>query len=310
MEFYETIQRDLIEILSKSFTFKDLETIGRDIFGEYSTHQLEKTNPTVSIAPANAARRLVVECMERKKLEMLINTLMQLDGSYLNDRVVKLFHIENFLYNLTLHGIIYDFEKRKMVELKKDRSLLPNWGSLRDGKNYDLTVASIDIVGNSKLVRAHGTHTMEKVYHLLLSFIRSKLATCEGRVWSWQGDGGLIAFPKGQDPTLSVSCCLEILLTLPIYNFHPGKSIKDDVILRIGMDHGPVKFFMNTGRIVSETINYAAHLEKSGTESWGLSVSDSIHAKMTDKLQKIFSHKNMFEGRQAYSLTISSDWRK
>lgn len=302
MEKYETLEREVVEMLSKSFTYKDLEQLGKDLFGrKYDIHQLEGISPTISISPKNAARRLVSECVDNNKLETLLVTLVQLDGNYLNDKIVKVRNLDNLLYHQTQYGIVYDYRRRKFIQVNTDLSLIPSWGVLRDDTNYTLTVASIDIVKNSALVKKNGSAVMEKVYKHLLEFIRTILATHDGRVWSWQGDGGLIAFPNKQKPDLSVACCMNILLALPVFNLHPDHPISDNIALRIGLDRGEVRFVNDTGRIVSETINYAAHLEKSATEPWGISISEDIYEELNTKMQKVFSNKVRFEGRYAYS---------
>lgn len=303
MEKYETLERELIEMLSKSFTFNDLEQIGKDLFGrKYNTHELEGISKTLSISPTNAARRLVSECSERKKIETLVITLVQMEGNYLNDKIVKIRNLENLLYHQAQYGIVYDYKQRKFLAVKSDPTLVTNWGVLRDKKDYTLTVGSVDICKNSMLVKKHGSSTMETVYKRLLEFIRTTLYPYDGRVWSWQGDGGLIAFPKKQKVDLSISCCMNILLTLPVFNLHPDHPIADPIQLRIGVDRGTINFFADTGRIVSETINYAAHLEKSNTDPWGISISDSVYKEINPKIRKHFATKAKFEGRTAYKM--------
>ena len=83
---------------------------------------------------------------------------------------------------------------RRLYHTKEDIKQLKNWGSLRDGRNYDVSVISVDIVQNSVLVREYGTKTMEKLYFLLRRFLDRKLAEYDGRVWNWAGDGGILAF--------------------------------------------------------------------------------------------------------------------
>lgn len=311
MEQYETLTRELSEMLSKSFTYKDLDELGKDIFGrKYDTHKLEGLSEVVSISPTNAAKRLVSECAENGRLEKLIVTLVQLDGNYLNDKIVSVRSLDNLLYHQAQHGMVYDEKRRKFIEVTKDRTLMPNWGVLRDNKQYELTVGSVDIVKNSILVKKYGSTVMERVYKQLLEFFRSTMAAQNGRVWSWQGDGGIVAFPSKQDSNLSVSCCISILIMLPLFNMRPDNPITSDIALRIGLDHGEVRFSNDTGSIVSETINYAAHLEKSGTETNGISISDSIYASLTPKMKKIFSAKKKFEGRYAYSSTFTHYFTK
>ena len=301
---YETLSRELAEMIGKSFTFKDIEAIGQDIFGKYSTHKLEGLQSAISISTPNAAKRLVTECRAVHKTEMLLTTLLQLEGNYLNGKRVKLFNIENLLYHIAQSGAVYDYKRRKFMSVDKEKSLLLNWGSLRDGTTYNLTVASVDIAGNSKMVVKYGTKIMEKAYQKLWGFLRQKLAFYDGRIWSWQGDGGLFAFPHKQDINISVVCCMEILCALPVHNLLPDNPITQDIVLRIALDHGKIKFFADTGRIVSETINYAAHLEKNGTEAGGISASNTIYEQLTPRIKKKFTKKHTFEGRKAYSAIL------
>ena len=137
---YETLEREITEILRKSFTYKDIDSLGRDLFGaKYDTRKLEGIGPTVSISSAKSAWRLVSECVQANKLETLISTLIQLDGNYFNERVVKIFNLENLLYHQAQAGVAYDFKRRKFIDVKKEKTLMPNWGALRDGKEYVLT---------------------------------------------------------------------------------------------------------------------------------------------------------------------------
>ena len=96
-----------------------------------------------------------------------------------------------------------------------------------------------------------------------------------------------------------MSCCLEILSALPVFNMQPDKAIKDEIHLRMGLDFGPVKFFTDTGRIVSDVINYAAHLEKKGTKPRALSVSDTVRSRLSPSMKQVFPHQMKFEGRLA-----------
>jgi class 3 adenylate cyclase len=294
---------DLTEILGKSLTFNDIEVIGGRLFGKYDTHSLEGIAASMSVSPLTAARRLGAECEARDRIDDLVSLIVQLDGNLLNGRIVELVNLENFLYKLSLTGIVFDFSKRRLVQASSDKSLAPNWGALRDGKEYPVVVVSVDICENSKLVKKYSPKVMEKVYYELWDYLRTRLAASDGRVWSWAGDGGLLAFRYRKDTSEAVRCCLEILLALVVFNLR-DKPIKDDVVLRIGMDAGNVKFMSDTGRIVSDVVNYAAHLEKKGTPPWGLSVSDAVHAGLGAPLRKLFAARQEFEGRTAYTLTF------
>jgi class 3 adenylate cyclase len=304
--FDPALVKDLTEMMGKSLTFKDIEAVGGYLFKSmgYSSHSLGGVDKKVSISPLNAAKMLVDECDKRKKLKDLFAFVFELDGAPLNGRNVALDGLENVLFRLTRSGMYYDFTRRRFVDMDTDRMSLPGWGVLKSGKEYPLAVASVDICGNSELVRTYKPAVMEKIFYRLREFLRHKLELYDGRLWSWAGDGGLFAFRGDKGNTVGVSCCLEILFSLPVFNLRPDKSIKEDICLRIGMDFGPVKFTEDTGRIVSEVVNYAAHLEKSSTKPMGLSISDAVFATLPPSLKASFKEKLEFEGRTAHTTVV------
>ncbi len=300
--FDESLLKDLIEMYGKCLSYKDIEAIGSYLFKDrgYDLHAVAGTEAKMSISALNAAKVLVEDVEKKNRLKDLFAFTIELDGTTLNAKIVKLEGLENLLYRLSRTGQYYDFTKRKFVDTE-DHHKLVNWGALRDGREYAFSIASVDICQNSEMVKKHTTKVMEKVYYELWEFLKSKLDHWDGRIWTWAGDGGIFAF-RGEDSVAdAVSCCLEILATLPVFNMQPEKAIKDEICLRIGLDFGQVKFFADTGRIVSDVINYAAHLEKKGTNPRSLSVSDTAHARLSPAMQKVFPRQQKFEGRAAHS---------
>jgi class 3 adenylate cyclase len=300
--FDETLVKDLSELLGKSLNFKDIEAIGGYLFKNrsYDLHAVAGVDAKVSISPLNAAKILVDKAESQGKLKDLFVFTIELDGSPLNGRVVELQGLENMLYRLTRSGQYYDFSSRKFIDVEDHRSLV-SWGALRDGREYEVAIASIDICQNSELVKKYKTKIMEQVYYRLWEFLKAKLDMWEGRIWSWAGDGGILAFRGEENVPRAVSCCLEILASLPVFNMQPDKPIKEEICLRIALDFGPLKFFNDTGKIVSEVINYAAHLEKKGTRPSRLSISDEVHARLSPAMRKLFAEEMSFEGRTARS---------
>jgi class 3 adenylate cyclase len=300
--FDETLLKDLVEMYGKSLTFNDIEAVGGYLFKErsYSIHAAAGLDLKRSVSPLNAAKILVEEVEKRKKLTDLFAFTFELDGSLLNSKQMKLDGMENLLYRLSRTGQYYDFAKRKFMGID-DATKLLNWGALKDGREYPFVIVSIDICQNSELVKKYKTKVMEKVYYRLWAFLKARIDHWEGRIWSWAGDGGILSFRGEQGVPQAVSACLEILATLPVFNMQPDKIIKDEIHVRIGMDFGPVKFFADTGRIVSDVINYAAHLEKKGTKPRAMSVSDTVLARLPAPMQQVFSHQAKFEGRIAHS---------
>lgn len=301
--FDASLVKDLAELIGKSLTFNDIEAIGGYLFKDqgFSTHRLARIDHKLSISPLNAARTLVAECDRTGQLKELFAFVFELDGVPLNGRSVHLQGLDDLLYNLQRSGRYYEFGRRRFVDCATDKRCMPGWGVLRNGREYELAIASVDICGNSRLVRKHTPAVMERVYYRLWDFLKHRLDVHDGRMWNWAGDGGLLAFRGDDRERAAVSCCLEILYSLPVFNLQPDKPIRDDVCLRIAIDTGTVKYFEDTGRIVSEVINYAAHLEKKATRPGTLSVSDVAFARLPKAMQSVFTGKREFEGRVARS---------
>lgn len=292
---------DMTEMLTKHLKPNQIDEIGRLLLKRYNSHEKLGIDTHITIPRRRAAEALIDECLSRKKDEDLIKCLIELDGGELLGKPVVFDGIEPFMNDLAYNGYIYDYKKRKIKKLREDIDELPNWGALRDGKNYDITVGSIDIVGNSALVKKHGMKKAEKLYYKFWSLLRRVLAVYDGRIWSWSGDGGLVAFTFKDHPTRAVLFGLELQNVLPIFNMDPGLPVDESIAVRIGFDTGSIKFSHNTGNIVSETINYAAHLEKAFTSPGKISISGDLCRRISPNLRSLFTDESEFEGRTACS---------
>jgi len=300
-----TIIKDMTEILGKSLSFPDVEAIGKYFFKDFSTHKLEKISDRMTISSLTAAGRVVEECNNHKKIEELLQFIIELDGNPLNGKTVKLIGLENLLFRLSRTGIFFDFKQRKFVKYNEDKETLNNWGALKDNKEYPMIIASIDIVSNSELVKKYKPAVMEKAFYKFWAYIKNKVYHNNGRIWTWAGDGGIIAFRIENGISNAFLCCFEILLTMPILNAITSKIIQDELQIRIGIDAGAVKFASDTGRIISDVINYAAHLEKKLASPNGIAISKEIYNGLDVKLQKMFNNKSTFEERTAYSMILN-----
>lgn len=226
----------------------------------------------------------------------LIKLIAELDGSTFRGKRLQVKDIDVFFNSLARIGIVYDPSRRRLHHTREEIKRLKNWGSLRDGKTYDITVISVDIVGNSRLVRENGAKRMEKLYFELWKFLERKLDDYDGRMWSWAGDGGLLAFTFSEHVNRAAMCAIDIQSSLPLFNIVPSNPIDQRVELRLGIDTGPITFYSDTGRIVSDVINYAAHLEKAATQPGHVSLSERVVDACDGRILTIFEDAGEFEG--------------
>ncbi len=307
--YYDTFPRDLSEMMARSFSFKDIDEIGRDVFHSYNTHELEGVLVEITVSSLTAASRLVKECIEKKAVLQLFNYLMQIEGNYLNGKIVELHGVEDILYRLRENNYCYSSKKREIVPLDnqkaKDQRKMVNWGgALRDGKLYNLTVASVDVCDHSKCVSRYGVVAMGKVFTAVYDLLFEITIQYGGRVWSWAGDGGIFAFRGKNGLRNSLHCAMAMQLAMVSFNLREEVRMQEIIRVRIGIDTGSIRFFNDVGHIVSEVINYAAHLEKKGTEPSGISVSDHVFGSLSQKFQRLFPVKKDFEDRTAHSMVL------
>ncbi len=290
----------LIETISVNIKTKEIDEIGRMLSKGFDLNKLSGKPSNVTIAPRLSATVLVDYMEQKKKTEELIKLIAELDNNMILGRTLSIDGLDYFLQQLTLNDYVYDFQKRKVIPLKEDPSELPNWGALKDGKKYAVTVLSLDIVSNSELVKKHGAKVMKKVYTNLWKFLKQHLSTYNGRIWNWAGDGGILAFAFKKQIDRAVMFAFEVQRTLAMFNLDPLNPIEDDLELRIGINTGKLVFHNDTGKIVSEVINLAAHLEKQRAEPGYISLTKDVYAEISSSYQKQFCEIETFEGTLCY----------
>jgi class 3 adenylate cyclase len=300
-------QKELVESLAKSFTAEDIDELGRVVLGRFSAESRLGLQAHVTVPVRDAAAVLLDEAREKNKLAQLIQVVVEADGRPLRGRTVSVSGLEEFLAGLSRAGWVYDYKKRKLRHLRGDEDDLPNWGALKEGREYRVTVASVDIVGNSQLVAEHGNRTVKKLYYRFWEFLRRTLAVYDGRIWSWAGDGGVIAFAFKHQCPRAVRWSLELQRLMALFNTTTSDLVDGDISVRVALDTGDVVFHDDAGEIVSETINFAAHLEKMYTDPGTVSISRAVYEELDEKLGAFFQSGGTFEGRAVFRSSLQDE---
>lgn len=294
------LRNDLVELIAANFRTDEVNELGTLLLGSFDSNAVLGTKNHISLSSRKSAKTLVDLCEQSAQIPSLLKLVVEVDDTVVHGRSVKVDGLEGFLGKLLRAGIRYDFKTRRVITACKEPGELANWGCLRDGRDYDVSIMSLDIEGNSALVRRHGIKRMEKVYYHLWGFLREKLAVVDGRIWSWAGDGGLIAFAMKNHARRAARFAVEVQSTMPLFNLTVEGS-PTDIALRIGCAAGKVKFKSDTGKIVSDVINYAAHLEKKGTRPGCVSISRSVYHALPSRLGSLFHYGGMFEEQDYYT---------
>ncbi len=286
----------LIETISNNIKTKEMDEIGKMIDRKFDLYDMAAKTSNVTIG-ARAAATVLVDYMETLgKVSDFIKLLAELDNNQVLGRTLQMEGYDYFLQQLTHSGYFYDYLKRKVLPIKSEVSELQNWGALKDGKTYPVSIISVDIVSNSELVKKHGAKVMKKVYTNLWNFLKKVLTHTDGRIWTWAGDGGILAFAFKNHIERSVMFAIEVQRTITLFNLDSNNPISDPIELRLGIHTGKLVFHNDTGQIISEVINLAAHLEKQKTLAGGISITGDVFNILNPKMKGLFRGIGNFEG--------------
>jgi len=187
----------------------------------------------------------------------------------------------------------------------------------------------IDASGHSNVVRSNPKDVATQAFDLLYEKIASRLSRvvksqrCEKAVvWSWLGDGGLVAIHDSSEVT-AVTTALKFVqdilnLDLPaLKSEFQNANINGELHIRISMHKGTIKYTDDgqQGFIHSSDINWGAHLEKA-TPQDAVAISKDVYEILSNDEKTKFHPVGTFEGREVYVFApdssqkhISRRWR-
>lgn len=291
------VRNDLVELVAENFRTEEINEMGRLVLGRFDSNAAAGAKSNVTLSSRKSARLLVECCGQGMELASLIKLVVDLDGGVIRGRPVRLEGLDTFLLRLARTGLHFDFRTRRVVSTRNPAGLA-DWGCLREGRTYEITVASLDCMGSARLVEENGTRSMERLYGALWSFCVQKLSLYGGRVWSWAGDGGVMAFAFRDHAQRGVQWAVDVQVSMPVFNLSYGDRFTGTLALRLALDTGRMRFLLDTGKIVSDAINFAAHLQKQATEPGAVSVSRRTWEALGDRHRPLFCRPGSLEERE------------
>lgn len=187
-------------------------------------------------------------------------------------------------------------------------------GKFVKDKVYDnVFLVFIDASGHSNVVKNNPKDISTQAFDLLFEKINSRLQRvvskkrCEiGVVWSWLGDGGLIAVYDDSENTSLITTLefVQDILKLDLPNTQSefeNESINGELHIRIAVHKGTIKYTDDgqQGFIHSSDINWGAHLEKA-TPKDSVSISKDIYSILPNNEKKFFIEVGKFEEHEIY----------
>jgi hypothetical protein len=304
MKLNARLEKYLATALSHSMNVHTMEKFIRRVIPDYDLHQRTGFPESIPVPQQDAARRIVLDIQSEGLTNKLTELLIDVDKNGLMGRNMSIRLLPQIIRELRDMGFLYNQEYGVFIE-SQNVAKTKGWGILRESINYDFSFLKIDIVGNSNLVRQYSKKTIARTYNWLKSTVMKITEKREGRIWTWEGDGGLAAFYFNTKNIQSTLAGMEILHELTLYNIFE-RVLKKPLEIRLAVHTGPCQFHQNIKEIQSPTLRHIDLIESNYTEPNSLTISPPVYSDMGAKLEKFFEPVRVSNQQFLYRHRI--DW--
>jgi len=279
------------DILIRMYDAEHLNCFAQDFDTRFDVYQLTGFSKKIPVP-----RQIALDCLFRhfskeEQLVDMVSLLFANDEHFLYESRVRIPNKEKIIRNLKAKNWIYDEVMRRF---KRDQAVKQSadWGFMRDGEEYQLCFASVDIVGNSQIVQSNVRVDVENTYSRLRSYIYKHIENHNGRIWYWHGDGGLAVFHDYSGIGNSMLAMITILSHLPVFNLCENELNPDtDIRLRIGINYGSAVYSSDTSKITSTDLALAEEVEKHDASPNSIAVTNVVYQYLSQEIRRYLTLK-------------------
>ncbi len=288
----------LIEALSQSMPTHVMENLCARLIPGYDLYRQTGFPATIPIPNIDAARQIVRDIKQLNSLPQFVEMLIDVNRHGLMGRQIQIRSLQRIIKELEELGLLFQEEYGIFVEDHR-RGRTRSWGVLREGEIYELSFLRLDIVGSSELVRQHLKKNVDRAYMDLKNIAERIVVKREGRIWSWEGDGGLAAFYFGHKNIQATLSGSEILLELFMYNMLEC-DLSQPLQVRMAVHTGPCLYFDSLENLQSDTLRRLETIESKYTLADSLTLSPGVYTDLGTKLGFFFkafketAHKTLY----------------
>ncbi|RKX93617.1 MAG: hypothetical protein DRP59_02465 [Spirochaetes bacterium] len=250
MKISQSIKNFCSKTLSEGMDVHTMFHIVRRIIPDYDIYKQTGFPESFAIPNRDAADAIVRIIIERNMFLQFIELLITLREEGLMSKKINLPYLNEMIREIYNQGYIYDPANRIFVENPRIRKTL-NWGTLREGDSYTLVFLGIDIINNTGIVKKYPKNMVEQTYTEFSFIVQNICEKRNGRLWNWEGDGGVVAFFLGKKYQDAVLSSMEILNDMFLYN-RTICSLKEHLNFRISIHSGNLEYTENRNKLIQE----------------------------------------------------------
>ena len=295
------LKKLIAEDLYRAFTLRELRKFCWIIQPDLDLYKLTGHTENLSIPIKEAAFNVVEHFHRTKKLIPLLNLIIHSAKVGFKGEQVVFNNLKKIFHEMIECGYKYNPEINKIIIIEKNGKRT-DWGFLEEGLIYNFSFISIDICENSKLFQKYETSIIRQTYQNFKNIVKSLVEKRDGRIWTWEGDGGIAAFHIKDYINQSILSAIDILSAMPIFN-STSNYINDDILIRIGINVGDAQYKEDVDMIDSDSINKTRIIEKKHTYPMSISVTYNTYQHL-DSIIKHYFQNEIINGESIYNLKM------
>lgn len=277
----------VVQAMTQSLTVDMMTVVARRVVTDYDVYERSGFPSNIPMPRADAARQILKDFSREGLFFRLVEALIEVHSGGFMGREVPIPMLARLVAEIEDQGYSYARDKGLFVEAAgRDKTM--GWGTLREGRTYELALLRMDVVGNSTLVRRYPGEAVRATFAAVKEMARRQVERRDGRIWSWEGDGGLAAFYFGEKSLQATLCAIEILHELALFNLL-GCRLPEPVGMRLAVHAGPCRFTGSPRDAGGETIRRVELLESRYTQTDSLTVSQVVYTDLGGKLERSFT---------------------
>ncbi len=288
------LKTQCIRSLAASMDSHTITHMVRTIFPGYDIYERTGFPESLAIPNQNVATQVVEDVIAENKFLSFVELLIHAQDFGIMGRRYPVSHLREIIKGTYDLGFVFDKETQSFVENPRYRRTR-NWGVLESGLEYTIVFLRVDIAGNTALVKKHPADVVENTYKDLRRIVTEASEKRNGRIWLWEGDGGIVAFYFGNRHAGAVLSAMDIIHRLFIYN-RVECRLSEPLKIRVGIHAGPCEYTENEEELkMHETVKEVFAVEretKLNTFNVSVVVRVMLDEFLSDNLTPVDSRKN------------------
>jgi class 3 adenylate cyclase len=282
---------------------KIMVTLARRLLPNYDVHQRSGYPKSVPIPNQEAAVQIVNDMVEAELFLSFVALLVDIERKGFIGRKYSVSGLGELIRGVEEMGYSLDRETGAFVEDQGQRTTR-NWGVIREGEYHVFTFLSIDVAGNSDMVRDYSEDQMGRIYQDIRYFVDDCVLARNGRVWSWEGDGGIAAFYRDDSVGAAVHSAIEILHELLLYNAI-ASDLRTPVRLRITCHTGQCEYRGDFRKMDSQVIKRLREVDGQYAAPDSVTITSAAYSALDPLIAGMFRSPDSSKDVYRYAVGVA-----